>query len=99
MLVARADSAFWLLSGYALTGLGWASISTTPYALVSERVTDGRYSRAMARFNFSVVLPQITVALALGWLVEVVAPSTAILVGAGAMWLAAVLTLLFSLEV
>ena len=85
MLVAHALSPCALLLGYAVTSLGWASLSNTPYTLVSARVTDGRYALAMARFNLSVIAPQVILALALGWMIAHVAPATAILGGGIAM--------------
>jgi maltose/moltooligosaccharide transporter len=94
LVVGHALNATMLICGYALTGLGWSSISTTPYALVSERVSDGRYELAMARFNLSVVLPQICLALALGRLVVLVAPTIAIVAGGYAMLAAAAVSLI-----
>jgi len=85
LIVASATTSAILITGYVLTGLGWGSISSTPYGLVSERVIDGRYELAMARFNLSVVIPQICIALGLGKLVEVISPTTAIAVGGFAM--------------
>jgi len=94
VVIAGATELPMLICGYALTGLGWSSISATPYALVSERVTDGRYESAMARFNLSVVLPQICIALALGRVVEAIAPTDAIMAGGLAMWIAAAMSLI-----
>lgn len=94
LIVATATNAAILITGYTLTGLGWSSISSTPYGLVSERVTEGRYELAMARFNLSVVLPQICIALGLGKLVQAISPTTAIADGGFAMLAAAVLSLI-----
>lgn len=94
LIVATAPNAGILITGYILTGLGWGSISSTPYGMVSERVTDGRYEVAMARFNLSVVLPQICIALALGKLVEVISPTAAIAVGGLAMLAAGALSVI-----
>lgn len=97
MLVARASQAAGLLIGYSLVGMGWGSIGTTPYALISARVTDGQYDRAMARFNLSVVIPQICIALALGPIVAVLTPTIAITLGAASMFMAAALAPLLRL--
>ncbi len=94
ILIAVAHAPLVLLCGYAVMSFGWASLSSTPYTMVTDRVTDGRYDLAMARFNFSVVVPQIGIALALGWLVQSVAPAQAIFAGGLAMLLAAAMTLL-----
>lgn len=93
VLVAHALSPCTLLLGYAVTSLGWASLSNTPYALVSARVTDGRYALAMARFNLSVIAPQVILALALSWLIARVAPATAIFDGGIAMILGSMVML------
>ncbi len=84
-VIASAHTAVTLVAGFLAVGIAWASISNTPYALVSARVADGHYERAMARFNFSVVIPQVALALSLGWLIGGVSPSQAIAAGAGAM--------------
>jgi len=86
LTISAAHTPVMLLLGYAITSVGWSSLSSTPYALVNDRVTDGRYDKAMARFNLSVVVPQIIIALALGWLVAHMAPIDAVRLGAYAMW-------------
>jgi MFS family permease len=78
-----------LFGSYALVAIGWASISSTPYALASDAVRDGRYARAMGIFNFSTVIPQVVVALLLAPLTQNIAPRTAIAAGGVAMLLAA----------
>ena len=83
-----------LLLCFAAVAVGWASISSTPYTLVSDAVSDGRYARTMGIFNFSIVIPQVAVALSLGALVDHVAPASAIMAGGASMGFAGVLTLL-----
>lgn len=83
-----------LLLCFGAVAVGWASISATPYTLVSDAVTDGRYARTMGIFNFSTVIPQVAVALCLGPLVEHVSPASAIMAGGASMGLAGVLALL-----
>jgi maltose/moltooligosaccharide transporter len=90
VLIAQALTPPVLLVGYAITSVGWSSLSNTPYAMVTARVSDGRYARAMAWFNLSVVAPQIALALALGWLIAHVPPADAIRTGGVAMMLAGV---------
>ncbi len=77
-----------LLGAFAALAIGWASISSTPYTLVTDRVQDGRYARAMGIFNFSSVLPQVTVALCMASVTKSFSPSSAIAAGAAAMGLA-----------
>lgn len=97
LLIARTSSVAALMIGYVLVGLGWGSIGTTPYAMISARVTDGRYEMAMARFNVSVVTPQICIPLALGPIVEAITPTMAIFLGAVSMFIAAMLAPLLRL--
>ena len=85
-----------LLLGFTAVAVGWASISSTPYTLVTDTVSDGRYARAMAIFNFSTVIPQVAVALALGPLVEHVSAGTAMIAGGASMAIAAALMLALS---
>ena len=91
--IASAHDLIHLMTGYGLLSIAWASISSTPYALVSERVTDGSYDRTMARFNLSVVIPQIVLALSLGWLMVRLPPASAIQYGGYAMLAAAAIML------
>jgi maltose/moltooligosaccharide transporter len=93
IVVANANTPVTLLLGYAVTSIGWSSLSNTPYALVSARVKDGRYELAMARFNLSVVVPQIGLALALGWLIGHMPPALAIRYGGVAMIMAGIVAL------
>ncbi|MEY2927165.1 MAG: hypothetical protein RL367_1642 [Pseudomonadota bacterium] len=86
--LSRAHSHSALLVCFAGIGIGWASISSTPYTLVTDQVSDGRYARAMAIFNFSTVIPQVAVALSMGLLVDTVSPATAVAGGGAAMALA-----------
>jgi maltose/moltooligosaccharide transporter len=94
LALSRTQSHFGLLLCFAGIGIGWASISSTPYTLVTDQVSDGRYSRAMAIFNFSTVIPQVVVALSMGIMVDSFAPDTAIAAGGAAMAMAGLMALL-----
>lgn len=94
LCIAEAHSNWSLLFGYFGLSIGWASISNTPYAMVTARVKDGEYERTMARFSFSVVIPQVLVALSLGWIIAQVSPKMALDIGGGAMLIAAFIMLL-----
>ena len=54
----------------ALMGIGWAAIVSLPFAIMSQRVDQGRIGLYMGVFNLSVVLPQLLASLAIGKLVE-----------------------------
>ncbi len=82
-----------LLGCFCLIAIGWASISSMPYTLVTDRVTDGRYARAMGIFNFASVIPQVAVALSMGALIGSVSPASAFAWGGASMGIAASLTL------
>lgn len=50
----------------AVCGIGWASIVSLPFAIMSEKVDRSRMGFFMGIFNLSVVLPQLFVSLAVG---------------------------------
>jgi maltose/moltooligosaccharide transporter len=47
----------------ALVGVGWASIVSLPFAIMSQKVESDQMGVYMGLFNLSVVLPQLTVSL------------------------------------
>jgi Na+/melibiose symporter-like transporter len=57
----------------ALAGIGWASIVSLPFAIMSQRVDESRIGYYMGIFNLSVVLPQLVASLAVGTLVNALA--------------------------
>jgi maltose/moltooligosaccharide transporter len=50
----------------ALLGIGWSSIISLPFAIMSEKVEQDRMGLFMGLFNLSVVLPQLLVSLGIG---------------------------------
>jgi MFS family permease len=50
----------------AVLGIGWASIVSLPFAIMTEQVEKSRMGYFMGIFNLSVVLPQLFVSLVLG---------------------------------
>ena len=75
----------------ALMGIGWAAIVSLPFAIMSQRVDQGRIGLYMGVFNLSVVLPQLLVSLGVGALVNRLADKGVIfLVGAATLTLSAV---------
>ena len=67
-IIAQADSPTALLAGYALVGVGWAGLANLPYKIILHGIEEDRIDPALARFNLSVVVPQVGLALALPWL-------------------------------
>ncbi|HWA27928.1 MAG TPA: MFS transporter [Lacunisphaera sp.] len=86
----------WLLASMVGLGVGWASLLTMPYAILSSVVPYRKMGVYMGMFNFFIVLPQILAAAVLGLLVRTVFAGhavNALLLGGGAMIVAAVLML------
>lgn len=50
----------------AVCGIGWASIVSLPFAIMTEKVDKSRMGFFMGIFNLSVVFPQLIVSLVLG---------------------------------
>lgn len=67
-LVIRDPSLLWI----SMIGVGaaWASILSTPYAILSGAVPGGKMGVYMGIFNFFIVLPQLAAASVLGLLVR-----------------------------
>ncbi|NMP30003.1 SLC45 family MFS transporter [Thalassotalea sp. M1531] len=57
----------------ALLGIGWSSIISLPFAIMSEKVEQSRMGLYMGLFNLSVVLPQLLVSLGVGLFVSKIA--------------------------
>jgi MFS family permease len=54
----------------AVAGVGWASIVSIPFAIMSELVDQRRMGLFMGIFNLSVVLPQLLVSLFVGSIIQ-----------------------------
>lgn len=61
-----AQDAMMLYMLMAVCGIGWASIVSLPFAVMSEKVDKSRMGFFMGIFNLSVVLPQLFVSLVIG---------------------------------
>lgn len=53
-----------------VVGIGWASIVSLPFAIMTEKVEQSRMGFFMGIFNLSVVLPQLFVSLILGTVIQ-----------------------------
>lgn len=49
-------------------GIAWASILAMPYAILMGEIPPHRFGVYTGLFNFFIVIPQVTVALGLGWM-------------------------------
>jgi maltose/moltooligosaccharide transporter len=86
----------WLIASMVGLGVGWASLLTMPYAILSSVVPYRKMGVYMGMFNFFIVIPQILAAALLGLLVRTLFGGHAIdalLLGGVSMILAAALTL------
>ena len=53
-----------------IVGIGWGSIVSLPFAIMTQKVEGSRMGLFMGLFNLSVVLPQLTVSLGVAYLVS-----------------------------
>ena len=67
-LTVRSPAGLYLCM--ALAGVGWASIVSIPFAIMSELVDQRRMGFFMGIFNLSVVLPQLLVSLFVGSIIQ-----------------------------
>jgi maltose/moltooligosaccharide transporter len=87
----------WLLVSELGIGLAWASILAMPYAILAGSLPSDKMGVYMGIFNFFIVIPQITAASILGFLVKSVFGNEAIyalLLGGVSFVIAAALTML-----
>jgi len=86
----------WLLASFVGVGVAWASILSMPYAILTGSLPPSKMGYYMGVFNFFIVIPQITAAAVLGFVVGRFFGGEAIyalLVGGASLVLAAALTL------
>jgi len=86
----------WLLVSELGIGLAWASILAMPYAILTGSLPPKKLGVYMGIFNFFIVIPQITAAAMLGFVVRTLFDQQAIyalVLGGVSMILAAVLVL------
>jgi maltose/moltooligosaccharide transporter len=66
-----------------VVGIGWASIVSLPFAIMTEKVEKSRMGFFMGIFNLSVVLPQLLVSLVIGSVVQQAADKSIIFLISG----------------
>ncbi len=89
---------YMLLLSMVGVGLAWASILSMPYAILAGALPSNKMGFYMGVFNFFIVLPQITAAAILGFILKYVFGSEAVyalVLGGVAMMLAAVTSAFF----
>ncbi len=86
----------WLLAPSVAIGVAWASILSTPYAMVSSAVPPTRMGVYMGIHNVFLVLPQLVATALLGWIVHRMLgdrPALALVLAAAALGVAAAIAL------
>jgi maltose/moltooligosaccharide transporter len=86
---------WYLLASFVGVGIAWASILSMPYAILTGSLPPSKMGYYMGVFNFFIVIPQITAAALLGFVVKHFFGGQAIyalLVGGCSLVLAALLT-------
>ncbi|MDX9920980.1 MAG: MFS transporter [Paludibacter sp.] len=78
----------------AVAGIGWASVVSLPFAIMSEKVDQKKMGLYMGIFNLSVVLPQLVASFKMGEIVNAAPDKSVVFVIAavtlaisGALWL------------
>jgi len=71
----------------AIAGIGWASVVSLPFAIISKRVDSTKMGLYMGIFNLSVVLPQLVASFKMGEIIKV-APDKSIIFAICAVTLA-----------
>jgi maltose/moltooligosaccharide transporter len=87
------NNPYWLFLPMAGFGIAWASILSMPYAMLARALPVSKMGSYMGIFNAFIVIPQICVALGLGWIMHHFLQNDsllAVVLGGGAMIIAAV---------
>ncbi|WP_069133387.1 MFS transporter [Rhodohalobacter halophilus] len=79
-IVFLGNSPFILYILMAVVGIGWASIISLPFAIMSQKIAQNKMGLYMGLFNLSVVLPQLVSSFAVGEIVESAEAKTILLV-------------------
>ncbi len=67
----------------AVAGIGWAAVVSLPFAIMTEKIDQGRTGFFMGIFNLSVVLPQLLVSLFVGTIIKNTADKNIIFIISG----------------
>jgi maltose/moltooligosaccharide transporter len=79
-IVFLGDSPWVLYILMMIVGIGWASIISLPFAIMSQKIAQNQMGLYMGLFNLSVVLPQLVSSFAVGDIVNAVENKTVLLV-------------------
>ncbi|HOJ18381.1 MAG TPA: MFS transporter [Ignavibacteriaceae bacterium] len=68
VIAGHSEYVLYILMGIA--GIGWSSVVSLPFAIMSEKVEKGKMGLYMGIFNLSVVIPQLIVSLVIGYFIS-----------------------------
>ncbi len=71
-IIFMGDSPYVLYILMMIVGIGWASIISLPFAIMSQKIAQNQMGLYMGLFNLSVVLPQLVSSFAIGDIVSTV---------------------------
>ncbi|MDX1591148.1 MAG: hypothetical protein R3283_04240, partial [Balneolaceae bacterium] len=74
------DSPWTLYILMVVVGVGWASIISLPFAIMSQKIAQNQMGLYMGLFNLSVVLPQLVSSFAVGDIMNAVPNKTVLLI-------------------
>ncbi len=80
LIVFLGDTPWTLYILMMVAGIGWASIISLPFAIMSQKIAQNQMGLYMGLFNLSVVLPQLVSSFAVGDIVQAVDNKTILLV-------------------
>ncbi len=80
LIVFLGDSPWTLYLLMMVAGIGWASIISLPFAIMSQKIAQNQMGLYMGLFNLSVVLPQLVSSFAVGDIMQAVDNKSILLV-------------------
>ncbi len=80
LIIFFGDTPWSLYILMMVAGIGWASIISLPFAIMSQKIAQNQMGLYMGLFNLSVVLPQLVSSFAVGDIVQAVDNKTILLV-------------------
>ncbi len=69
-ILGFAHSNVWVMIGMGLAGIGWASILSLPFAILSEYIKPGSEGSVMGIFNIFIAGPQVLVCTVVAWFIN-----------------------------
>ena len=79
-IVFMGNSPYVVYGFMAIVGIGWASIISLPFAIMSQKIQQNKMGLYMGLFNLSVVLPQLVSSFAVGDIVQSVENKTILMI-------------------